>query len=1188
MTDGPNKLGADHAAIDLSSAKNADTSLQTLLNDKERADFYHNAMLRSTQAFGSGYPDGRLLVVNPAFEKLTGYTADELRSISWATDLTPAKWHEAEARVLAKLVETGEPQAFEKEYIRKDGSIVPIELLVHLVRDDDGKPAYYFSFITDITERKRSEQARLQAEQNSRLILDSISDGFFAIDREWRFTYVNRAAGEILGVAPAELVGRIIWEIYPGLHGSTFETVYRSVMETGETGTELAYYPDHDRWYHVTVNPYEQGISIFFRNVTEEKRSEQKLRAWHDTFRYFVEYSPFGVFVVDADFRLRHVSAGAQKVFENVRPLDGRDFAEALRIVWPEPFATEAIGHFHHTLETGETYHSPSTVQARNDIEEIQSYDWKVERFVMPDGRYAVVCHFYDLSERQQYEAELQAKSEQIASLLKSAPVGMAFVDRQHHYVQVNDRLAEINGVDAAAHIGRTIEEVLPERTQSMTPTIDRVFETGEAVANLEVSGETDREPGKTKHWLTGYYPVRDAQGRVTMVGAWVADISDRKLVEDQLLENRERLQAALDGSGAGTFRWNIKTDELDWDENLDRLFGLPPGVSARSLDSFVEMVHPDDRAAVIERCERCASEGADFEMEFRVVWPNGEVRWLVDKGKTYRDENWNPSYMTGMCVDITHRKHAEEELRHSMSLISAISDSTEDVIYAKDLEGRLTFANPATLSLIGKQLDEVIGRTDLELLQDKAAAAEVMANDRRIMESGEVEDVEEMVPMPDGTERFWYSHKMPYRDADGRVIGLLGVSRDISEIKRAQAERQNILEREQHARRESDAANRAKDEFLAVLSHELRTPLHAIKGWLTLLGYDNLDAERRARAFEVISRNVEAQNALIEDILEVSRIISGKLHLDKTRESLVSIVLDAIEEIKPLANSKFIRIETTIDPRTDEIVADRLRLRQVVINLLSNAIKFTPEGGSVDINLESKGDTARLIVADDGVGIEGDLLPYIFERFKQADSSSRRGHGGLGLGLAIVKHIVDLHGGRITAHSEGLNRGAVFTLELPLVSAPAAPLENGRNAPGVESRALDSDHLLDGYRILLVEDDADSLEMLRIALGHRGAQVTPVPSSAAALDQLSGNTFDLIISDLGLPGMDGFDLIGRVRNDLNLSGEVLPAIALSGYASSDDQVRSISAGFQSHLPKPLDLATLAESIVALKANRHN
>ena len=939
MTDDPNKLGAAvHATQSLSSSNNGDIGPAALHADKDRADFYHNAMLRSTQAFGSGYPDGRLLVVNPAFEKLTGYTAEELRSISWATDLTPEKWRESEANVLKKLVETGDAQTYEKEYIRKDGSIVPVELLVDLVRDDNGEPAYYFSFINDISERKRSDKAFHRAERNYRLILDSISDGFFALDRDWRFTFTNPAACEILGVTADDLVGKVIWESYPGLVGSPFETVYRRVMDNGEPGSELAFYPDHDRWYDVTVNPYEEGISVSFRNVTEEKRSEEKLRAWHDTFKYFVEYSPFGVYVVDSDFRLIQVSAGAQKVFENVRPLLGRDFAEVLRIVWAEPFATEAIGHFRRTLETGETYHAPNTIETRNDIGGLESYDWKIERFAMPDGGYGVVCHFYDLSERQQYEAQLRGK---------------------------------------------------------------------------------------------------------------------------------------------------------------------------------------------------------------------------------------------------------EDELRRSTSLISAISDSTEDVIYAKDREGRMTFANPATLALIGKPLEEVIGRTDLELLQDKTAAAEVTANDRRIMDSGEVEDVEEVVPLPDGTRRIWYSHKMPYRDADGRVIGLLGVSRDITEITRAQELRQEILEREQRARRESDAANRAKDEFLAVLSHELRTPLHAIKGWLSLLSHDNLDPERRARAFEVISRNVDAQNALIEDILEVSRIISGKLLLEKSRESLVSIILDAVEEARPSATARAIVIETDIDPIADEVVADRLRVRQVLNNLLTNAIKFTPDGGRIDVRLERSGDSARLTVTDNGIGIEPDLLPQIFERFKQADSSSKRWHGGLGLGLAIVKHIVELHGGTITAHSEGSGRGAAFTVELPLAaSLPSA--ESYRKAAGSGQGSTSSDRTLDGYRILLVEDDADSLEMLRIALGFRGADVTPVASSAEALMQLNENKFDLLISDLGLPGMDGYDLIGKIRNELNLSSETLPAIALSGYAAADDRTRSLSAGFQLHLPKPLDLTILTENIATLRSGRQN
>jgi CheY-like chemotaxis protein/two-component sensor histidine kinase len=385
------------------------------------------------------------------------------------------------------------------------------------------------------------------------------------------------------------------------------------------------------------------------------------------------------------------------------------------------------------------------------------------------------------------------------------------------------------------------------------------------------------------------------------------------------------------------------------------------------------------------------------------------------------------------------------------------------------------------------------------------------------------------------------------------------------------------LMEVETHARTLAEEANRSKDEFLAVLSHELRTPLHAMKGWVSLLKKGALGELKQAHAIDVIARSVNAQNALIEDILDVSRIISGKLVLENEHVSLISIVANAVEDARPAAEARGLKLTSELSSDADDMDGDALRLHQIVNNLLNNAIKFTSQG-EVKVRLTRSGDSAFLSITDTGIGVDADVLPHIFDRFKQADSSSKRRHGGLGLGLAIVEHLVSLHGGRISAVSER-GKGSEFTVELPL-AARRSEAETDALADVVEIEPVYQ--RLVGQHLLVVEDDPDSLEMLRVTLERGGANVTGVSSTSEAIEALDGGSYDLLISDLGMPDLDGYDLINFVRNELRRGPEALPAVALSGYASADDRDRSLASGFQLHLAKPLEMSTLLEEIVSL------
>ncbi|HEX8142367.1 MAG TPA: ATP-binding protein [Pyrinomonadaceae bacterium] len=394
------------------------------------------------------------------------------------------------------------------------------------------------------------------------------------------------------------------------------------------------------------------------------------------------------------------------------------------------------------------------------------------------------------------------------------------------------------------------------------------------------------------------------------------------------------------------------------------------------------------------------------------------------------------------------------------------------------------------------------------------------------------------------------------------------------------------------HAKRVAEESTLAKDEFLAVVSHELRTPLTAILGWARMLKSGELSESDAARAIDIIERNAESQAQLIEDILDFSRIISGKLRLDVGPVELVSVIEAALDIVRPAADAKDIRLQSTLDPRAGPVSGDPERLQQVLWNLLSNSIKFTPKGGRVQIRLARINSSVEITISDTGQGISADFLPYVFERFRQADHTTTRRHGGLGLGLGITKHLVELHGGTIRAESPGEGAGSTFTLRLPvmIVHNPEQFLSTAtqeERARAGEDEMKDGERAwLNGVRVLLVDDERDARDLLVTILKQSGAEVTAVSSVTEALEILPLAKPDLLMSDIEMPNEDGYSLIRKVRALEGEKGERIPAIALTAHARSSDRLRALSAGYQMHIPKPVEPAELVVAIANLTSRR--
>lgn len=523
-----------------------------------------------------------------------------------------------------------------------------------------------------------------------------------------------------------------------------------------------------------------------------------------------------------------------------------------------------------------------------------------------------------------------------------------------------------------------------------------------------------------------------------------------------------------------------------------------------------------------------------------------------------------------------------------SVGILEAILEGTPDAIFAKDLEGRYLLVNSTCAKFIGKPKEQIIGRTDLELYPPETARRFIEA-DKLIIESGETHVFEGLATGAGGTQDFRVT-KGVVRDREGRIVGLFGISHDMTERRRAEEERLERA-REQAARAEAEEANRMKDLFLATLSHELRTPLISILGWAIMIDEGGIDEATTREGIETIRRNAEQQRHIIDDILDASRIIAGKLHLETRYVELSQVVRAAVDVVRPAAEAKGLRLSCDLEPHKGSVSADTQRLQQVFWNLLSNAVKFTPAGGEVCVEVEQLPQHVRVTVRDTGRGIGPDFLPYVFERFRQADSSPSRAHGGLGLGLSIVKYLVEMHGGSVGAYSAGQGQGAAFNVDLPL--APAAELNSPANhtrdaqtwtgeAASLEGVSGRTARALSGLRVLLVDDDEDALQLLSMLLGRHGAEVSAATSSADALAKLEQVRPDVFVSDVGMPDVDGYELVRMVRAlETGLGGRT-PALALTAYAGEDDRLLAFSAGFDEHLAKPVEPETLVSAIANL------
>ena len=654
------------------------------------------------------------------------------------------------------------------------------------------------------------------------------------------------------------------------------------------------------------------------------------------------------------------------------------------------------------------------------------------------------------------------------------------------------------------------------------------------------------------------------------------------------------RLAAIINSSDDGIVSKDLNGTVQSWNEAAERIFGY---TAEEMVGRSITTIIPPDRH--------------HEENEFLARVRRGERIDHFQTVRQHKDGRLIPVSVTISPVhDADGRVVAASKIVRDLSAASelegyfrAIIESSDDAIVSKDLNGIVRSWNPGAERIFGYTAAEMIGRP-IEVIFPPDRRDEEPKILARLRRGERVDHFETVRVRKDGTPIDVSVTISPVRSPTGEIIGASKVARDVTTYKQLLRQREELLESERHARHEAERQSRVKDEFLATLSHELRTPLNAILGWSQVLrqradgvaagaapGPDLL--AELVEGLEVIERNTRVQTQLIDDLLDMSRITSGKLRLDVQQVDLADVVKAAVASVRHAAEGKNIRLQVVIDPLAGPVRGDPGRLQQCVWNLLTNAVKFTPKGGRVQVSLERVNSHLEVCVADDGEGIKPELLPHLFERFRQGDASTTRRHGGLGLGLSIVRHLIELHGGKVRAKSPGAGQGATFYIELPMMPIHPPQEDIARTHPRAQqpppspgSAQWTDLPSLEGVTVLAVDDEPDALTLIKRVLEGCGARVLTASSARAALELVVAERPHMIVSDIGMPEEDGYDLIRKVRALPAAEGGRTPAAALTAFARAEDRTRALRAGYQTHVAKPVEPTELTAVVASLAATR--
>jgi PAS domain S-box-containing protein len=943
-------------------------------------------------------------------------------------------------------------------------------------------------------------------------MLENLADGFCAVDRDWRITYINARALEMLaplGKTRAGLIGHSLWDAVDELRGTPLEADYRQAMQAQQPASREFFYRKLKRWIEVRITPVPEGLMLFFRDITRHHADQQAL--------------------LEGSSRLQ---------------------------------VALAAGHLG---------------------------DWRWD-----------------------------AASDRITLGRRAATILALPAETPLPFQRLRARLHE-----------QDREHVRHEVLQAFA---------SQAALNLECRL---LQQGEDPRWVAlvariDYLDPEHRTGVLGMTGV-VQDITIRKNAEDSLRQSEEVLRAMANTIPQLAWMADASGAIVWFNEPWYEYTGTTP---EQATGWGWQAVHdPAVLPAVLEHWLESVRTGEPFQMEFPIRGADGQYRWFLTRVNAVRDRNGQVVRWFGTNTDVDEVKRAEQALREESHVLELLNNTGSVLASTRDLRSLLQSATDAAVGIAGARIGAFFyhgkaedGRlfTLYTTSSATASAFESFGEPRAFALFGPSLDGHGLLRSDDVSRDprqlrapwfglraghpavrsylavpviarsgemlgcMFFGHPEPgiFTERTERIVAGIAAQAAVAidntrlyeQAQHAAEERKVLLENERLARAEAERSSQMKDEFLATLSHELRTPLSAILGWAQVLRRGSRGEADLQRGLQTIERNARAQAQLIEDLLDMSRITSGKVLLDMQVLTPRSFIDAAVETMRPAAEAKNIRIERHYDPSPGLIAGDPARLQQVIWNLLSNAIKFTPPGGRVELQLSQRAGQVVISVRDSGIGIKPEFISHVFERFRQADASTTRRHGGLGLGLSIVKHLIEQHGGTVRAESAGDDQGAAFTIELPLASGQVPAMRAGRPAltprpaPHTPELALRD---LSGVTVLVVDDDRDARELIARILADCQAGVATASNAREALDKLGTVQPDLLITDLGMPEVDGFELLSRVRALGRAQGE-LPAVALTAFARSEDRLRALEAGFSAHISKPVEPSELIATVAAL------
>lgn len=1017
------------------------------------------------------------------------------------------------------------------------------------------------------------------------LVVENVKDyAIFMTDADGVVISWNPGVERLLGYTENEIIGQSIAVIF-----SAEDRAAQAHVKEMKTAASVGRWEDErwmlrrdgsQFWANRLVLPLKnedgtlRGFAKVMRDGTAQKIAEEKLAQTNRQTENILSSIADAFFMFDRDLRYVYVNEATTKMF---------GFAEAdfLGKSLAELFPNVKDNIFHREVETALKDGKPRVFENYYAL-----LDRWFENRVYPaeDGLSVITT---EITARKRAEAAHLASEKKYQTLFDSIDEGFCVIEvlfdaddkpNNYRFLELNPSFEKLTGLSASDALdGKTMTEMVPDMESKWFEIYGRVAKTGEPTRFVEGSEALRR-------WFD-VYAFRTGAPEENRVAVLFNDITKRMQSEITMREAEQRYRALVEATATTVWYANAEGGLTFVGEEWTR-------ISGQSIENilkwgWLEAIHPDDRDKTIEIWKKSLGDKTLYSVEFRVLTVSGDYRWFSVSAVPILDSEGNVREWIGSNIDITPRKQAEEERAETLKLLEAersrlayiFERSPSFVAVLRGENHVFELTNPAYMQLIGHR--EIVGKPVREALPDLIGQGyfELLDEVYRTGEPfiGNAFSVE-LQHTPDSAleKRFVDFVFQPVFETDRTVSGIFVHGVDITE--------------QVEARQQAENANRLKDEFLATLSHELRTPLNAILGWSQMLQNRNLNTAEAKKALSTIERNARSQNQLIDDILDVSRIITGKLRLNVQAVNLSNVITSAVDAARPAAEAKNIRLQILLDPQAGPISGDPDRLQQVVWNLLSNAVKFTPKDGRIQVRLERINSHVEIIVSDTGRGIDAEFLPHVFDRFRQSDGSMTRRHGGLGLGLAIVRQIVELHGGTVSAISDGENQGATFTVHLPFLPIRREPTsEVPRVHPKAENGVLsDWSPELNDLRVLLVDDEADSRDLLSLLLNSCGAIVSTASSAAEALKIVESERFDVIVSDIGMPGEDGFSLIVKIRQMPDKLGGNVPAIALTAYARAEDRVKALRSGFQMHIAKPVEPDELLIAIANLAGRIRN